>query len=158
MSRFHNGAAGIEMNLDGSEIAVLSRLDGLLSSAGTERSDPAASRLAPQLYSDDAAASREFARLVAKERVEAKRTDRDRFTDLLELASSGPVLLDEEDAARFVRVLGEARIVIASRKGLFEAGLPEEMPSDPEVALVLLLGYLQEELVGVMLARMEEKA
>ncbi len=158
MSRFRNGPAGIELSLDGSEIAVLSRLDGLLSGAGAEKGDPAARRLAPHLYADDAAASRDFARLVAKERVEARRSDRERFADLLELASSGPVLLNDEDAARFARVLGEARIVIASRKGLFESGLPEEMPDDPEVALVLLLGYLQEELVGVMLARMEEKA
>jgi hypothetical protein len=52
--------------------------------------------------------------------------------------------------------MGEARIVVSARKGLFDVGLPSEPPTDPEIALVMLLGYLQEELVGELLTTMED--
>ncbi len=70
-------------------------------------------------------------------------------------SATGPLLLASEDAAAWARVIGEARIVLAARKGLFEDGLPSGPVDDPEVAFVMFLGVVQEELVESMLMNME---
>lgn len=142
------------MTLSSGEVAILSRMATLVEGVGVEKDDSARQRLNPDVYPGDEAASREFERLAARERVEARAADRELFDKTLLKASGGELLLSHAEAAAWARVLGEARVVLAARKGLFEAGLPTVMPSDPEVALVLLLGYLQEELVGEMLRTM----
>lgn len=155
MIRFKASGGEIEVDLGGSEVAILSRLANLLGSAGVEKGDAARARLNPVVYSDDEVASREFERFAAKERAEVRNDDRERFGEMLKTASRGTCVLSPDEAAIWARVLGEARIVLAARKGLFDSGLPTEAPSDPEIALVMLLGYLQEELVGEMLKTME---
>ena len=155
MIRFSAVGREVEVVLDGSEVAILASLTNLLASAGEEKGDPALSHLNPVVYRDDAAASREFERFASKERNEVRNEDRVRFGEMVQAAATRPLLLGPSDAAVWARVLGEARIVIAARKGLFEDGLPTEAPTDPEIALVVLLGYLQEELVGEMLKAME---
>ncbi|MEA2002283.1 MAG: DUF2017 family protein [Actinomycetota bacterium] len=157
MSRFSRTTGGIEIELEDTEVAILSRLSSLLGAVGVDKNDPARSRLNPKIYADDGRASREFERLVGKERDEARSADRERFTDTLQAVAAGTIVLTDRDAAVWLRVLGEARIVLSARKGLFDTGLPTEPPTDPEIALVMLLGYLQEELVGEMLAAMEDR-
>ncbi len=156
MNRFTATATGINVYLADTEIAILGRLVNLLGGAGVGNDDPAARRLRPVIYADDATASREFDRLAAKERVEARSADRERFADGLRTAAKGILSLNAEDASTWARVLGESRIVLAARKGLFESGLPDKRPEDPEVALVMYIGILQEELVAEMLATMED--
>lgn len=156
MRRFVATADGIEVQLLSTEIAILERLGALLQGAGVEKDDPAAQRLRPVIYADDTQASREFDRLAAKERVEVRSADREKFADGLKAAEAGVFTLARDDAATWARVLGESRIVLAARKGLFDTGLPEGRPKDPEVALVMYIGLLQEELVAAMLATMED--
>ena len=155
MIRFKANGTKIEVSLSGSEIAILSRLDDLIGSAGTERDDPARKRLFPAVYAEDDGATREFQRFSERERSELSVADRERFAATLNEASPEVLLLDRDDAAVWARVLGQARIILAARTGLFESGLPEGSPEDPDVALVLLLGYLQDDLVGEMLKAME---
>ncbi len=157
MSRFVATAQGIQVQLLDTEVAILARLGSLLQGAGAGKDDPAAQRLKPMIYTDDAVASREFDRLAAKERVEIRSADRERFDEGLSAAATGIVTLTSEDAATWARVLGESRIVLAARKGFFDSGMPTERQNDPEVSLVLYLGILQEELVAEMLATMEDK-
>ena len=157
MSRFRAVAGGVEVSLMGPEIAVLARLGGLLGSAGVEKGDPARERLFPKVYPADGEASRDFHRLAAKERVEGRSADRDIFASTLDAAGEAPVLLSADEAAAWARVIGEARIVLAARKGLFDSGLPEGEVEDPEVAFVMFLGVVQEELVGEMLLGMEKQ-
>jgi hypothetical protein len=156
MIQFRAIGTEVEVVVDGSELAILSSLTNLLGSAGVEKRDPARARLNPVVYRDDEAASREFERFAAKERSDVRTDDRERFAEMLQAVTNGTLLLKPDEAAIWARVLGEARIVLAARKGLFEKGLPTEAPSDPELALVMLLGYLQEELVGEMLKTMED--
>ncbi len=156
MSRFRAVANGIETSLLDTEVALLGRLGSLLGGAGVDKADPSRDRLIPKIYPDDEAASREFDRLAGKERVEARSADRERFNDGLDAAASGTITLSVDDAAAWARVIGEARIVLAARKGLFEQGLPEERVDDPDVAFVMLLGVFQEELVEQMLIGMED--
>ena len=157
MSWFRATNQGIEVSLQGPEIALLSRLGTLLGGAGVEKDDPARERLTPRIYADDDDASREFDRLASKERIEARSADRETFNSGLDAAAAGAMILNGEDAAAWARVIGEARIVLAARKGLFEAGLPTEAVDDPEVAFVMFLGALQEVLVGEMLKGMEDE-
>lgn len=156
MTRFSAGEEGIEVLLPAGEVAVLARLTSLLGAAGIKDDDPARSRLEPSIYEDDPAASREFNRLVGTELGEARAEDRERFATTLADAADGTVL-SAADAGAWVRVLGAARVVLAARSGLFATGLPEGLPTDPETALVMLLGYLQEELVEEMLTSMEDR-
>lgn len=156
MSRFTATADGIAVQLFDTEIAILERLGPVLQGVGVEKDDPATQRLRPVIYSDDEQASREFERLAAKERVEVRSVDREKFADGLKAAAAGVITLSTEDAATWARVLGESRVVLAARKGLFDTGLPQGRPEDPEVALVMFIGVLQEELVGEMLATMKD--
>jgi len=156
MSRFRATARGVEATLLGPEIALLARLGGLLGSAGAKKGDPATARLMPDIYPKDEQASRDFRRLVGKERVEARSADREVFGRGLEAALTGPVFLTADEAAAWARMIGEARVVLAARKGLFDTGLPDGEVEDPEVAFVMFLGVVQEELVSEMLLIMEE--
>lgn len=156
MKRFDGENNRITVKLTSSEVAILSRVATLLGGAGVDEGDPARSRLHPSLYPDDDAASREFERLAAKESTEVRSADRELFADTLRKAGRDTAELSVSEAGTWARVLGEARVVLAARKGLFESGLPDSIPRDPEVALVLLLGHLQEELVGEMLKMMED--
>jgi hypothetical protein len=155
MSRFAAQQGGVAVHLPAGEVAVLSRLTALLGAAGVEASDPARARLEPVVYEDDPAASHEFNRLAGAELGEARAGDRERFDATLQDAANG-IVLSAADAAAWLRVLGQARIVLAARSGLFTTGLPEETPTDPETALVMLLGYLQEGLVEEMMTTMED--
>lgn len=156
MSRFRAVPQGIEISLIGPEIAVLYQLGSLLGAAGVDKNDPARARLTPQVYPDDERASRDFDRLAEKERVEVRSADREVFNEGLDSAVGGPVVLTDAEAAAWARVLGEARVVLAARKGLFESGLPDSPGKDPEVALVSFLGILLEQLVKEMMTRIEE--
>jgi len=156
MSRFNAVAEGVEVTLIGPEIAVLYQLGSLLGAAGVDQNDPARTRLTPQVYADDEGSSRDFNRFADKERVEARSHDREVFNEGLDNAVGGTVTLTDEEAAAWARVLGEARIVISARKGLFETGMPDDTGNDPELALVMFLGLAQEELVGQMLRRLED--
>ena len=51
-----------------------------------------------------------------------------------------------------MRVVGEARIILAARLGIVEDGWEQDVESsrDPEMALLGYLGYLQDALVGVL--------
>lgn len=157
MSWFRATPDGIEVTLEGPEIAVLSRLGSLLGGAGVEKDDPARDRLIPRIYTDDDVASREFDRLAGKERVEVRSADREILSNGLNAATAGPTTISRDDAAAWARVIGEARIVLAARKGLFSTGLPAEAGDDPEIAFVMFLGAIQELLVGEMLQAMEDQ-
>ena len=156
MSRFRATADGVEVNLMGPEIALLERLGSLLVGAGVDKGDPALERLVPKIYPDDDKASREFGRLAGKEHVEVRSADREVFNRGLRAAGKDGIVLTPDEAAAWVRVIGEARIVLAARRGLFEKGLPAQPVEDPEVAFVMFLGIVQEELVGHMLKKMED--
>ncbi len=157
MSRFRGVAEGVQVMLNGPELALLTRLTSLLGAAGVERDDPARERLQPRIYPDDDTASREFDRLVGKERVEVRSNDRELFASRLDESVGGDLILTPDEAGAWARVIGEARIVLGARKGLFESGMPEDPSGDPEVAFIIFLGYVQEDLVAAMLSRMEDE-
>jgi len=168
VSRFTVAGQKVLVALEPEEVAILSRLPTLLGSVGASWNDPAHDRLNPEAYPGDTVASREFSRLTEKELVEARSADRERFADTLRRLRERPVLRPG-DAAAWVRVLGEARLVLAARHGT-PAGGPaaaDEQPvvddltttppdANPELMLVDYLGALQDDLVGELLTGMGE--
>jgi hypothetical protein len=109
--------------------------------------DDADGRLSYSAHPDDPEADRRYQELVADSLDILRREDRSGF----DTVASGAVATAEEVEA-FMRVVGEARIVLAARLGIdhdgWEADL--EATSDPELALLAWLGYLQDAAVGVL--------
>jgi hypothetical protein len=156
--RFASDSAGVAIRLTPAEVAILSRLPSLLGSVGTTPDDPAARRLHPEAYPEDLDASRELARLTSDDLDEARRADLERFGALLPEAATG-TSMTADDAVAWMRVLGDARLVVAARRGLLDPGAAEELRSsrDPDVTLIALLGMLQGELSEVLLDQMDER-
>lgn len=148
MSRpFRKGKRGIRVGLTPQETSVLGSILSLL--AGVDPDEPAFARLTPSPYPSDAQANAEFRRLVSDQLEEVRQGDRGAFSASLE----GDGWLSEEEAEAWLRVLGEGRLVLATRLGIEEDGWEEEAdPADPRVSLLHYLGWLQEELTEVLAA------
>lgn len=154
MSRIAPSGRGVEIQLSSAEIAILSRLPSLLGSVGSDPSDPAPARLHPAAYPDDEAVSAELARLTKEDLVEGRTADIEVFNRQLAASGDG-ITISPADAESWMRVLGSARIVLASRRGLFDIEDLGDLPNDdPDVALVNLLGAYQQTLAEVLLAGM----
>ena len=95
----------------------------------------------------DAAAEERFRDLTAASLAADRQADRRRFAASLERGT-----LSEEDAAAWLRVLAEARLALANRLGVAEAGW-DEAPSSPGLSLLHLFGCVQGELSTTLLHR-----
>lgn len=143
----------IHVRLPKPEQALLAQLPELLESVAAGADDPAADRMHPNAYPDDAAAAWEFSRMIDGELDTARRRDQATFADSLERALGAGLPMPEAEA--WLRVIGDARLVLASREGIGrEDELPEHSLSNPRLALVHYLGALQHEIVEVLLASM----
>ena len=129
---------------------VLQSVPGWLASVGRRGKDPAADRLSPRVYADDELATAEFDRLMTPELDAGRRADRARYEEVIARAVGGGTVLDEEESFAVLRVLDEARLVIAARLGIdsdeWEPG--PSMDDSPELHLYHLLGWVQDALIG----------
>jgi hypothetical protein len=121
---------------------ALDLLDGLAPD------DPAASRLDYVAHADDPEAEERFRDLTAGMLAEARTADRAAVR-----ASLGAATLSDDDAGSWLRVIGEARLVLAGRMGIDEDGWEGGDPppgKSAEWALLHGLGYLQDLLVAAL--------
>lgn len=136
------------VTLSRQERDVLSILPGLLD--GVEDGEDAAARLDYGAHPDDPDADAAFRNLVSDDLGVARRRDRATFAETVEAAE-----ISEEAAEAWMRVVGEARLVLAARAGIeedeWEASLD---PSDPGLALLGYLGAVQDQLVQALSARL----
>ena len=156
MNRFRVEEGEIVVELDPAEVEIMARLAILLGSQVGDRRDSAVAAVDSPLYPEDPAASREFERLAAKERTQARLLDRERFSKSLDDMRGGSIALGDADAASWARILAEARVSLAARHGLFDEGLPDDGSITADTALIVLLGHIQSDLVTAMLQKMEE--
>lgn len=150
--RFRADSDGILADVPADEAELLEVIPQLLHELDPE--DPAFARIHPAAYPADPAADREFRRLVAGDADAARREDQIAFLESLGRATSGAVLSRSETDA-WLRVLGEARLVLAVRLGI-EIG-DEEIP-DPDTSLAGFydyLSWLQGQLVEAAADRLE---
>jgi len=140
---FRAVAGGLEVDLAETERAMLRRIPDLLGSL--EEGEAAAQRLAPVAYQDPEEDA-EFRRLVSGDMSSGRTTDRSGFASSIIDAR----VLSSEQAQAWLRVLGEARLVLGARLGIAEDGW--QIPSDAssEFALLGYLGFLLEELVDAL--------
>lgn len=155
MSRtFRPVPEGIEVSLGDEERRVLADLPEVLAGLGDPGSDPGAARLSPPAYPDDDDADAEWRRYAGGELETARSADRSAFVSVVEETAAGPVVMSEEEAGAFLRVVNEVRLVLAARWGVEEAADYERLR--PEARQVLAhLGWLMEELSEALRMRMD---
>jgi len=115
----------------------------------TDTDDPAAARLNYRAHPDEPEADERFRRLTAQLLDDARAEDRRRFADTLRQDR-----LDIEEAEAWIRVIGEARLVLASRLGITEDGWEDGMDpatASPQMLLLHVLGQVQDGLVQALL-------
>ena len=113
--------------------------------------DPGVARLRYSAHPDDADADDRFRSLTQGMLDEARRADREALGGTLQARR-----ISIEEAEAWMRVIGEARLVLGARAGLVEDGWEEEPGGAEEtppveVMLVGMLGRLQDELVMALL-------
>lgn len=138
----------IVVELSAMDRDVFAGIPDLLASVGDDGSDPAFDVLNRAAYTDDADASLAFDRLVSGERTIARRVDGGVLADVV----AGATELTRNEGLALVRVLNEARLVLAARAGAFEEGQSWEdrIGTDPALAAVAWLSHVQGALVGAI--------
>lgn len=110
--------------------------------------DPAARRLTYDAHPDDPEMSEAFDDLVEGELDRARRDDRESFSATLDADR-----LDAGQADCWLRVLGEARLVLGARLDIEEDGWSDDQGETdvPEMILLRFLSAVQDELVVALL-------
>lgn len=126
----------------------LSDIPELLGTVGGVDDDPAADRLNVPVYLDDAEANDDWWRWMGSELDESKAADRSAFAEILTAATDG-VDISRLEAFAMLRVLTEARLVIAARSGL-EVEADYESLDDHTLAVLDTLAHLQESLIEAL--------
>lgn len=145
---FRGDESGIRVALAAREVDVLRSVPGLLRSVGDGDGDPAAGRLDYRAHPDDPDAERGYRDLVDGLIEREREEDRARFA-----ATLGATRLTVEEADAWLRVIGEARLVLAARLGIDDDGWGDSFSLDEpvEMSLLRLLGSYQDELVEALL-------
>jgi hypothetical protein len=131
----------VAVRLGADERQVLKGLAGLIEAAGD-----ADGRFAYTAHPDDTEAQDGYGALLGDSLTTARGEDR-----AVMAATLDATVVDEEAAMAWMRVIGDARIALAHRLGIEDDGWEETRdPTDPETALLMYLGYLQDTLVRVL--------
>jgi hypothetical protein len=131
------------------EADVLQTVPTLLDSLRAE-DQAAIGQLDQTPYPEDQEAAGEFRRLMAGELEQSRAADRSAFGITVEQAAGG-LTLSWGEAEAWLRVLGEARLVLAARAGITTSGWEEQLPEDdPTIALLHYLGWMQQSLAEIL--------
>lgn len=143
---FRRTGRGVAVRLSPAEVEILGMLPEMLLSV--EPGEPAAARLDVAAHPNDPDAEAAYRDLTSGMLEEARSRDRSEFAVTL-----GNDLLTPSEADAWMRVIGEARLVLAARLGIDEDGWEQRVDEDEafEISLLRLLGALQEDLVAALL-------
>lgn len=145
---------GIRVSLHDGEARVLRALAAelleLLADDGPAARGPVLARLLPDGYRDDPAAAAELREMTEPDLRAGKRAA---ARTLLETArDGGPLLLDEEAAEQWLAAVNDLRLALGTSLAVTEDDDTPDPDEEPERALYLALGYLQELLVDALAA------
>lgn len=156
-SRFELVTGGVEMTANGIEVQFLRDAVVLLEGVGTPENDPGAARLSPPVYLGDPEADVEWRRLAGSELTSSRRADRSALDLVLgaleeggaEGDTVGSAVISQLEAAAFMRVVNEIRLVLAAR---WRVDTAEDFARlRPEADEVLgFLGWLVSDLASVL--------
>lgn len=132
------------VNLEPHAREILAMLPTLLEAVRID--EPASRRLDYSAHPDDSEADGSFRELIGDDLDDARTADRRSFTDSI----SRPAI-SLEQAEAWMRVVGEARLVLAARVGVTDDEWERSAdPSDPQTALLGYLGVVQDALVEAL--------
>ena len=135
---------GVLVGLSPDEVELLRALPRILDSVGDDQDDRASLRLNPAVH-DDPVAAADYREIVEADLERERTVDRAAFTATL----GHDQKLSFEDAEVWIRVIAEARIVLAARVGIEQDGWThEDFPGDHDAVLVQYLAWLQDGLVA----------
>ncbi|WP_242864620.1 DUF2017 family protein [Microbacterium testaceum] len=121
--------------------------------------DPAVSRLLPDAYPDDDAATREFRRLTGDDLLGRRASDAEVVLRTLGMDGSGPasdgdpdatltIALGQDEALSWMRTLSAVRLVMATRLGIQDDD--DHPPDDPRFGIYDWIGYRLDGLVTAL--------
>lgn len=141
-SPFKVKAGEIRLSIGAEEQGALRSVPALLDGRGE-----AEGRLNYTAHPDDSSAELRYRELIGEDLTQLRKVDRSAFDRII---AGEPV--PPETLEAFLRVIGESRLVLAGLLGIEDDGwdLEPNMRSDPELALLGWLGYLQDAAVEVL--------
>lgn len=156
MIPFIRRSDGVHLAMSPGERDVLTSLTEQLQQvlAGDVSADPVATRMFPDAYPGDAAASSEFGRLTRPDLLTQKTTNASVVHDWSTGVRDGA--LTPEDVQAWLRCLTDLRLTIAERLGITDAASEEASAADRSDRAVGLrdvydwIGYVQEHLVDTI--------
>lgn len=154
MKLFYRDGGQIHSRLREFDLALLRMVPDLVATVGEPGIDPAADRLTPQVYDEDAERSAEYRRLAGELIDSGRAEDVTALRDLIDSVEVGRPLTDEQ-ASGWMRAINQARLVLGARLGIEEDGWEEksEIPmDDPRVVMLQLLSRIQSDLIRALSA------
>lgn len=148
VSHFVASGEHIAASFSYEERAFLRDVLPLLASLGEPGKDPAATRLNVPVYLGDPEANEEWWRLSGPELEAGRRSDRDIYRRVLEEDDDG-VLMSEDEALAFLRVVNEARLALGARFGVKVEDDADHLPVESRQVMDYL-GWVLEELTEAL--------
>lgn len=133
----------ISVQLDDAERTFLSELVVMLRAVASQEDDPGHARLNVPPYLGDNEASSEWRRLMGDQLEDGRTRDRDLMTRVLD--DEPPIEIGHDEALSLLRVINEARLVLAARLGVEVPDDYESLDVGSTIALHFL-GLLLEDL------------
>jgi len=141
--RFHITEGGrISLHLDPAESSFLSDMVRMLENVGQVEGDPGEKRLNVPAYLGDAEAAEEWRRLMGDQIEDGRAEDREVLRSAVE--GEGNVELEPAGAEAILRVVNEARLVLAARLGIEVASDYEHLDAGGTVALHFLGLFIED--------------
>jgi hypothetical protein len=146
MFRRNDGVVRVELAQRDRDL--LGQIPELLGTVQSDQGDPAFGVLHRAAYPDDTEASREFGALTASDTKSLRRSDR----RIASAVGAGRTELSRDEATALLRSINEARLVLAARSGVMDAGEGWEsgINDDPTLAAIAWLGHVQGELIAAL--------
>lgn len=149
MSRITVRGDRVLVQLEPEAVQVLEGMPDWLADVGLDPRDPAGPRLSQSAYPDDPMASAEY-EIVAGDNINDLRVE-DRSTFLRTLTESGDdIELTVEQAEAWMRVVGDTRLMLASRLGYTENDQLNQEPTSPSQHLLYFLTFVQTALIDAI--------
>lgn len=150
MSLFRATDGGIEVTLGREVRMFLGDVLPMLAAIGEAADDPAAKRFQVPVYLNDSESNEEWWRLMGPDLNAARQADRQIFEKTIE--AEGPIILTDEEADAFLRVLNESRLALGARLGVEVEDDYDDLPEHSQMVLGYL-GAILEELTEELSAR-----